>query len=73
MMPTPTHFHTFKHDVIDESPLESIVISLQGKFPNVCTGTDIGNIDNISAQQTLFSKMQGNFGDWIKTCYHSKK
>ena len=29
MMPTPTQYHTFKH-VIDESQLESIIISLQG-------------------------------------------
>ena len=56
MMPAPTHFHTFEHDVIDESQLESIIISLQGKFSNLRTGRDIGNIDDIWAQQTLFPK-----------------
>ena len=59
--------------VIDESQPESIIISLQGKFQNFCTDRDIGNIDDISTQQTLFSKIQENFGDWIKTFYYSKK
>ena len=48
MMPTPTHYHTFKH-IIDELQPASIIISLQGKLRN-CIDRDIGNIDNISTQ-----------------------
>ena len=33
MMPTPTHYHTFKH-VVDELQPASIIISLQGKLRN---------------------------------------
>ena len=53
--PTPTHYFTFKH-VIDESQPGSIIISRQGKLWN-CIDRDIGNIDNISNQWTLFSKI----------------
>ena len=55
MMPTPTHYHTFKH-VFDETQPESIIISLQGKLWN-CIDRDIGNIDNISTRWILFSKI----------------
>ena len=34
---------------------------------------NIGNIDDISTQQTLFSKIQEHFCDWIKTCYFYRK
>ena len=47
-----------------ESQPESIIISLQGKFRNFYTDRDIGNIDDISTQRTLFSKI--HFCDWIK-------
>ena len=50
--------------------MESIIMSLQENF---CTDRDMGNIDDISTQWTLFSKIQEHFGDWIKACYYSKK
>ena len=53
------HTNTFSYiqtHVIDESQAESIIIYLQGKFRNWCTDRDIGNIDDISTQWTLFSK-----------------
>ena len=45
-----------------ESQPESIIISLQGKFRNFCTYRDIGNIDVIWTQRTLFSKIREQFG-----------
>ena len=71
MMPTSTHFHIFKHMSLVSQP-ESIIISLQGKLQN-STDRDIGNIDKILSPWTLFSKIQGHFRDWIKTCYYRKK
>ena len=68
------HQHIFMHLNTSHWWISTgIIISLHGKFRNLCTDRDIGDIDDISTQRTLFSKMQGNFGDWIKTCYYSKK
>ena len=60
-------FSYIQTHAIDESQPESIIISLQGKFQNFCTDRDIGYIDDISTQQTFFSKIQENVDDWIKT------
>ena len=66
-------FSYIKTHVIDESQPESIIISLQEKLRNFCTDRDIGNIDDISTQWALFSKIQEHFCGWIKACYYSKK
>ena len=65
-------FSYIQTHVIDESQPESI-ISLHDKFQNFCKDKDIGNINDISTQRTLFSKIQAHFGDQIRTCYYSKK
>ena len=61
MMPTPTHFHTFKH-----MPLINLnwnPLLFPSREVSELLHRNIGNIDDISTQQTLFVKIQEQFCD----------